>query len=355
MAMLIFTAIAVVSAFVAAPVLNGFWIVLGLAALIGAMALIQKLPAYRKFATALFLAVVFFFFLYPRFAAWFGGSWPLTSAALQQRQQYADNVSAELTDIEAQRAKIGLLAFCRRIDILQSGWVNRQLAELQRPLEPPPPPVFWRRWLGAETPSAPSPFLDKDVRGVVQRLADLIPVIAQYREECRRAALPAESGAKLSEQLKGWPERIADWFTANPRLVFWVVVAQLLAALVVAAVMGQVRVWPAAKTGAILVLAALIANWLIWGGGWKPTRSGGVAGGYEVVTRVAPGRQENLARHVPAGARWDVSPNEGKVWLVRGRTGKPEPIEGRGKQFEWKDPMVLTGDGEVSIWVRPKR
>lgn len=81
----------------------------------------------------------------------------------------------------------------------------------------------------------------------------------------------------------------------------------------------------------------------------------GAGGGYEVVARVAPGRQENLARHVPAGARWDVSVNEGEVWLVRGGTGKPEALEGKGKSFGWQDPMILTGDGEASIWVRPKR
>lgn len=245
--------------------ITNFWTWVGVVGFLLILALTQTLPAFRRFAAAVFIVGVLVFFAVPALWTALKLDRPILGPALARRSIDSELQSAEWLDPVALRARIGLARYCLEVDQLQGEWLDQRLRELRATIEPPRPGMFRRLGitLGVFQPPRVDLYrLPQPEPNVEQVLYTWLRFIEQHRSECRKLVL--QVGAKPSapsEGGEGWLEQAYAGFTGNPRISAF---AAMLVLLAVTALLIIVRLLQGKPFGRLAVAAAvLLVAWLI--------------------------------------------------------------------------------------------
>ncbi|MBI4385659.1 hypothetical protein HY573_02415 [Candidatus Parcubacteria bacterium] len=153
--------------------IGNVWTGFGVVALLAFLALLERFPTMlQKWIAIFFTGWVIIFIGAP--AVWNGflSTRPLTREALMRRHIANDLVQSELADPAALKAKIGLKAYCRRIETLREMWWLQEAANI---------PIVTNPQTGLPTPDPARQ----------QRLYNAIRIIEGDRDYCRQVLLPS--------------------------------------------------------------------------------------------------------------------------------------------------------------------
>ena len=214
-------------------IIGSTWAGIGMLGFIVILALLQFLPVFRRFATAVFVLWILLSFGSPMLALAIRADWPILGQTLTRRAIDAELKTAEWFDPVALRARIGLARYCEKVDHLQSEWLNRQLETLLQPM------------VSASHPTVPLPSAARE-----QQLYGALKVIEQHRQECRGLILQSAATADIGRK----------WKFSDPRKAATLAAILLFVAFIATAVLQSTRGKPF-----IAPVAAAAAVLLLWG------------------------------------------------------------------------------------------
>ena len=267
--------------------ISNFWTALGVLGFLVILALLQTLPAFRRFATAIFVGWVAISFAIPMLFVAFRMDWPILGAALTRRSLDSELRAAEWFDPVGLRARLGLHRYCQEVDRLQGEWLDQQLQAVRRTLEPPRPGLLSRIGVALGLVRVPQwGFPTPPATVEKQKIADWLKTIEAHRLECRPLVLQARAKPPAPSEEKGWLERAYGAFTDNPRLIIFATVLALLAVTVLLIV---VRLFQGKSFGGLAVAAALLfVVWLIADRALAGAALPGLAAAPPAVARPSP-------------------------------------------------------------------
>lgn len=245
-----------------------FWTALAVFATIYVFGLIyEQLPErIRLFAVSVFVVFLVVYFVIPQASVWFRSRNPILSETGDRRAADAELKASEWQDPTALRARLGIAAYCRRLENMQGDWMTARLADLLRSVEQRDP-------LQATTPPVPNAKLEKNIMSWQK-------VIEKHRDECAAYVLQLQSKTpKVSTKSSDWdwsgwkawvPENwrksVQDWFVNDYRLTLWAFVTAMILALLLAIWYGNIKI---ASNLAALIVFAVILDWFLFAGGAK--------------------------------------------------------------------------------------
>ncbi|MBI4132153.1 MAG: hypothetical protein HY474_00805 [Candidatus Sungbacteria bacterium] len=306
--------------------ISSLWTGLGLLGFIVILALLQYLPAFKRFAAAAFVLWVVFSFGLPALGAAFRADWPILGEALTDAAVSSELTAAERNDPAALQARLGARRFCRDLDRLQGVWLSQRFSELQNEVT------------SAVRASSGSLKLPEPSGARRNQLLKWIDTIEEQRLQCR-AAILRDSGEEKGATV------LYKWLTAGQRLLLMFLALGLVCATVVAAVLNAWRGKPFVGL-AVLAVVVLLA-WL-------------AADNYIGSRSTAPfgSTTREATFSLPGHDRWlDVKkqlPREGAIgWETRQamsprakfNDGSTAPL--RGDVRARGDIVGLSGDGVV--------
>ncbi|MBI4132531.1 MAG: hypothetical protein HY473_00320 [Candidatus Sungbacteria bacterium] len=324
-----------------AGVFGNVWTGFAIVAIAGAIALLQLLPAWRRFATAVFVGWIILFIGLPLLSNHGLSSRPRTREAVDQRSEWFDVAGAERTRVHALPDYVVFQRWCDRIERLDGMATAQAYEELFS--------LYGRK-------AIPREMVERRDTELRQRIRNN----AAWREECERFLLGAErakTGPTFAEKV--W-ELIVSLPDAPRRTFFWVLVLALVAMAVIAAVIQHQGTRKAIVTIAILIVLALLVDSFLWGPamgreGWIGAPAAAVAPVRAPIIHIEVpllGSEKWVAigDRIPACTRYTIESSGVRAPKVKFADGSEERL-GEGREFGWRDPVALQGEGIARLWL----
>ncbi len=224
-----------------AGLIGSVWVGLAILALGGAIALVQLLPAYRRFATVIFIGWVVLFIGLP--TLWNGvlERFPRIRQATHQRTVWTDIVGAERGRVHGLPEYLVLRRLCDTFERTEAGKTDAIASELERLLQ--------ARGISREV------FEQRH-----KELAAQIRRDAEFREKCLAFQENGEEAGILGSVGK-W---LRGTLELGNRELFWLTTFGLVVAVLLAWIFRRTRFLTFAWVGALIIIGALLLDEAVW-------------------------------------------------------------------------------------------
>lgn len=242
---------------------SSFWLGMGIVGLVVIFALIQEIPAYKGWITALFALWILFFVVIPPFSKAYKKAHPDLDESYRILTEYSEKMAAiKIKPKQGKIAEFGGLKFCEEYEKVMTDWYNNALKDSMKSLTD-------------KYPSDGKNFPDlikwqREILGWAEQ-------IREKREECDKFVRLSEKdgGAeKKTTDSKSEESRFAKFFSGitdlSGSMIFWLIGIAIIIAVIIGAVGKKDGRMPRIRNAiiySILILAALLLlHKIIWGG-----------------------------------------------------------------------------------------
>lgn len=238
-----FWAIPIIIVLRAADFISNIWVGFAILALAGAVALIQLLPAFRRFATVIFIGWVAIFIALPTLWGGILERFPRIRQATQQRTVWTDIEGAEQGRVHGLQEYVVLRRLCDTFERMEAAKADAAASALERLLE--------RRAISRE-----------DFEKKHEALAGQIRRDIAFREKCLKLRAD-ENGEQpgISGSVGKWLRGALD---LGGRELFWLTVLGLVLAMLLAWIFRRTRFLTFVWVGALIIIGALLLDEAVW-------------------------------------------------------------------------------------------
>lgn len=254
-------------------IISSFWLGIGIAGLVLVFALIQELPGYKKFITALFALWILVFVITPPFLKVYKKAHPDLDESYRILTEYSEKMAAiKIKPKEGKIAEFGGLKFCEEYEKVMTDWYNNSLN-------------YSMKVLTDKYPSEGNKFPDlnklPDLIEQQKKLLKWSETIREKREECdkyvRLSERDGDAKKKTDDADKSGFKNIFSRFSdLNGSTFFWLIGTAIIIAIIIGAFGKKdgkaIKLRNAVIYSVLIFAALLLLHNIIWGGWGEPLK-----------------------------------------------------------------------------------